>query len=232
MSSPARSHPLDCPIWSALTTRQAGFAAADAALARRFREDIGPFAAAADTSPHAIAALAALTRADDDMSLLERAPPAPPAGVTLKMSAPGVQMVATAFTPGSRRDAAIEPLGDADAGEMIALATLTRPGPFRAATHTLGRFVGIRDNGRLVAMAGERLQPEGFVELSAICTHPDYRGRGYAAALTRAVGDRILAEGATPFLHAYASNTAAIALYRLLGFELRCEVTLAQWTRA
>jgi ribosomal protein S18 acetylase RimI-like enzyme len=232
MSSPARSHPLDCPIWSALTTRQAGLATSDGPLARRFREDIGPFAAAADTSAAAVAALAALAHADDDMSLLERAPPPPPAGIALKMSAPGVQMVATAFTSGGRRDAAIEPLGDADADDMIALAALTRPGPFRAATHTLGRFVGIRDNGRLVAMAGERLQPAGFVEVSAICTHPDYRGRGYAAALTRAVGDRILAEGATPFLHAYASNTGAIALYRLLGFELRCEVTHAMWTRA
>ena len=207
-------------------------AVSDGALARRFNEDIGPFAAAADASPAAIAALAALAHADDDMSLLEPAPPAPPAGITLKMSAPGVQMAATALTASGRRDAAIEPLGDADAAEMIALAALTRPGPFRAATHTLGRFVGIRDQGRLVAMAGERLQPEGFVEVSAICSHPDFRGRGYAAALTRAVGDRILAEGATPFLHAYASNTGAIALYRLLGFELRCEVTHVMWTRA
>jgi predicted GNAT family acetyltransferase len=81
-------------------------------------------------------------------------------------------------------------------------------------------------------MAGERMQMPGFIEISAVCTHPDYRGRGYGAALMRAVGDRILSEGERPFLHAYASNTGAIALYRKLGFELRAEVTHAVWSKA
>ncbi|QGZ94631.1 GNAT family N-acetyltransferase [Terricaulis silvestris] len=223
------AHPLDCPAWSALTSRQAALCLGGE-HARRFREDIGPFAGTRDTSPEAVAALAALAYADDDMSLLEVAPPAPPPGIQLKLSALGVQMTTKGFTAGGRFS--IEPLSDADAPEMIALATLTKPGPFRAATHALGRFVGIRDNGRLVAMAGERMQMPGFVEISAVCTHPDYRGRGYGAALMRAVGDRILSEGDTPFLHAYASNTAAIALYKHLGFELRTEVTHAMWSKA
>lgn len=226
----SRGHPLDCPIWSALTSRQVSFGG-DGALARRFREDISPFAAAADDGDAAVTALAALAHADDDMSLLERAPPAPPAGIELKMHKAGVQMVARAFSGGTT-NTSIEALSDADASEMIALATLTKPGPFRASTHTLGRFVGIRDAGRLVAMAGERLQMDGFVEVSGVCTHPDYRGKGYGAALTRAVGDRILSEGDTPFLHAYASNTGAISVYQALGFELRCEVTHAMWSRA
>jgi predicted GNAT family acetyltransferase len=81
-------------------------------------------------------------------------------------------------------------------------------------------------------MAGERLQPEDFVEVSGICTHPDFRGRGLAAALTRIVTQRILDEGKTPFLHAYASNTGAISVYQKLGFEHRCDVTHAMWTRA
>jgi ribosomal protein S18 acetylase RimI-like enzyme len=225
-----RSHPLDCPAWSALTSRQVSLGVGGE-QARRFREDIGPFAAARDASPEAVAALAALAHADDDMSLLEVAPPAPPPGIVLKLSALGVQMTTKGFTAGGG-DFPIEPLSDADAAEMIALATLTKPGPFRAATHTLGRFVGIRDNGRLVAMAGERMQMPGFVEISAVCTHPEYRGRGYGAALMRAVGDRILSEGDTPFLHAYASNTGAIALYKHLGFELRTEVTHAMWSKA
>jgi predicted GNAT family acetyltransferase len=225
-----RSHPLDCPAWSALNSRQAGLGVGGE-HARRFREDIGPFAAARDNTPRAIAALAALAHADDDMSLLEVAPPAPPAGIALKLNAAGVQMTTNGFTAGGGAFR-IEPLSDADAPEMIALATLTKPGPFRAATHTLGRFVGIRENGRLVAMAGERMQMPGFVEISAVCTHPDYRGRGYGAALMRAVGDRILSEGDTPFLHAYASNTGAIALYKHLGFQLRTEVTHAMWTKA
>lgn len=224
------THPLDCPVWHALATEQADFAIG-ASMARRMREDVGPFAACANTSIEAVNALGALAHTDDDMSLLERTPPAPPAGVALKMSAAGVQMVAHALC-GERRSMSIEALGDADAEAMLALATLTRPGPFRASTHKLGRFLGIRVDGQLVAMAGERLRFESFVEVSGVCTHPDFRARGYGAALMRAIGDRILSEGRTPFLHAYATNTGAIALYRQLGFEHRCDVVHAMWTRA
>jgi ribosomal protein S18 acetylase RimI-like enzyme len=223
-----RSHPLDCPIWSALSSRQTAFGT-DGALARRFSEDISPFAACADGSTEAVAALGALAHADDDMSLLEREPPSPPPGIALKMSAAGVQMVLTALAPGP--DAAFVALGDEDAADMLALATLTKPGPFRARTHKLGRFIGVRENGLLIAMAGERLQTDEFVEVSGICTHPDHRGRGLAAALTRVVSQRILDEGRTPFLHAYASNTGAISVYRKLGFEHRCDVVHAMWTR-
>ncbi|MEI9963878.1 MAG: GNAT family N-acetyltransferase [Caulobacteraceae bacterium] len=104
---------------------------------------------------------------------------------------------------------------------MLALATLTQPGPFFARTHQLGDFIGVKQEGRLVAMAGERMRPTGFTEVSGVCTHPDWRGRGYAAGLMRLVAARILARGETPFLHVYASNTGAIALYEALGFRLR-----------
>jgi hypothetical protein len=115
---------------------------------------------------------------------------------------------------------------------MLALATLTKPGPFRRATHKLGRFVGVRDGGRLIAMAGERLQTDDFVEISAVCTHPDYRGQGLGAALLSTVGARIASEGRTPFLHTYADNEGAIALYRRLGFETRRAVVHAVWRRS
>jgi len=116
------------------------------------------------------------------------------------------------------------PLGAADAPEMLALATLTEPGPFGPRTHELGGFLGVKLDGRLVAMAGERMKPEGFTEVSGVCTHPDHRGHGYAAMLSTAVAERVLARGETPFLHAYASNTAAIGLYERLGFRLRTDV--------
>ncbi len=224
-------HPLDKLIWTALTTRQAHLSEGDE-RARRFQTDIGPFAAAHDGSAESVAALAGLIPVGGDISLLEPSPPPAPARVNVTFTAPGVQMLARGFTRAPRTDLPIEPLGDSDAGEMLALALLTRPGPFRTRTHRLGRFIGIRDNGKLVAMAGERLQTDDFIEISGVCTHPDYRSRGFGAALLTTVGQRILDEGKTPFLHAYASNAGALALYRSLGFEHRCDVAHAVWTRA
>ena len=167
----------------------------------------------------------------DDISLLEPAPPAPPAGVTVLSSAICLQMTARAMTAGDHGAIRIEPLAAADAEAMLDLATLTRPGPFRLHTHSLGRFLGVWENGVLIAMAGERMRLDGFTEISAVCTHPDHRGKGLGAALMRAVGARILSEGATPFLHSYADNASAVALYRSLGFETRREVTHAVWRR-
>lgn len=232
MAAGAPPHPLDRPIWSALTTRQASFAndRASDTQALRFPADVSPFAAAIDTSAPAIRALVALIHDDDDISLLEPTPPPAPPSVTETLRAPGLQMTLERFAAGGA-DLAADALGDSDAPEMLALALLTKPGPFRARTHTLGRFVGVRDGGRLVAMAGERLHVDGYVEISGVCTHPDFRGRGYGSALMRIVGDRILAEGATPFLHTYANNAGAIALYRSLGFTVRAEVVHAVWGR-
>lgn len=226
--SPGAPHPLDRAIWNALETRQAHFRTGGE-LARRYPPDVSPFVASRDASPEAAAAAAELVAAGDDVSFLEPAPPPAPPGISVT-SAKGLQMVARDFAPAGD-SLPIEPLSAADAADMQALATLTRPGPFRTRTHTMGRFIGIRDGSRLVAMAGERLKLDGFVEISAVCTHPDYRARGYGAALMKAVGRRILSEGDTPFLHTYADNAVAIALYKRLGFEVRAEVTHAIWKR-
>jgi predicted GNAT family acetyltransferase len=118
-------------------------------------------------------------------------------------------------------------LTDEDAPEMLALATLTEPGPFFARTHAMGTFIGIRVGGRLAAMAGERMRFPGYTEVSAVCTHPDFRGRGYARRLSAAVAAGIEARGDQPFLHAWKTNHSAISLYEKLGFRLRTEVQVA-----
>lgn len=224
------AHPLDAPVWSALTTRQAALAAGGGP-ALRFAADVSPLAATRKGETGAAAALAGLIPANDDVSLLERDPPAAPAGVAVTTDGLCLQMTLADLSVGGA-DLPLVALGEADAADMLDLATLTRPGPFRARTHTLGRFLGIRDGDRLAAMAGERLALDGFTEISAVCTHPDYRGRGLGEALMRALAERILAEGATPFLHSYASNAGAVALYRRLGFTVRAEVRHVVWRGA
>lgn len=120
---------------------------------------------------------------------------------------------------------AVIELGAVDVPEMLALVERTQPGPFWPRTRELGTYLGIRDNGILVAMAGERLRPPGWTEISAVCTAAEARGRGYAAYLVGALAERIAARGERPFLHVAETNTGAIALYERLGFETRKPVT-------
>jgi len=227
----AMSHPLDRAVWNALTTvqRERGVGGP---LARRFHPEIGPICAARDGSAEAAAALGALFEGEEELALLEPSPPAPPPGVVEAMRAICLQMTARAITPGKASPVEVIALGEADASEMLALATLTKPGPFRTKTHTLGRFLGVREKGALIAMAGERMRLEGFIEVSAVCTHPDHMGKGLGAALMRAVAGRILDEGATPFLHCYDTNVSAVGLYEKLGFETRAKVWHAAWKKA
>jgi predicted GNAT family acetyltransferase len=222
------AHPLDRPIWSALTSRQAHLAQGDE-RALRFAPDYGMFAAAADGSEESLAALAALADCEGGVAVVEADPGPDPPGATVATKARVDQMVLRELPPGEV-SFAYEALTDDDAPQMLALATLTRPGPFFARTHQLGPFIGVKRDGRLVAMAGERMKPDGFTEVSGVCTHPDHRGHGYAGGLSRIVTARILARGETPFLHVYASNTGAIGLYESLGFELRRQLTMTVLT--
>jgi hypothetical protein len=217
------AHPLDRPAWSALTGRQAHLALGDA-RALRFDPEYAQFSGAADSSRESLAALGALNISPNGLGLIEAGDPVLPPESVIRSQAAGVQMVAGSLNPGGR-DVSFEHLGETDAPAMLALATLTVPGPFFAKTHRLGDFIGVKVGGRLVAMAGERMKPDGFTEVSGVCTHPDFRGRGYAGALMRVVTQRILERGEQAFLHAYATNTAAIALYETLGFSIRSPVT-------
>jgi predicted GNAT family acetyltransferase len=221
---------LDKPIWGALTSCHAEFAVGGA-LALRYRDTVEPFIAARDDTPDSLSAMRDLMTPGEELILLQARPSPIPHGVELVSERLAVQMIAERADP-IDLPANVEPLGPADAAEMQALAELTKPGPFRAETHLLGGFFGIRHDGRLVAMAGERMKLPGFGELSGVCTHPDARGQGYGRLLSRLVAGRIAARGERPFLHAYADNAGAIGLYERLGFAIRTPIHVQCMRRA
>lgn len=214
-------------VWSALATRQDAFAQGNT-RARRFDPLVSPFAAARDNSEEALAALEQLILPGEDQAFLLQAEEIRlPANLIAEKTALGVLMIEKTPAAASSGNTDIGPLTRADVPEMVALAELTKPGPFTDRTPELGTFFGVRYDGRLAAMGGTRLNLTGYREISGLCTHPDFQGRGLASALTLHVASKIRAEGDTPFLHAYADNHGAIALYRKLGFEIWNEVNVA-----
>lgn len=213
------AHPLDNPVWTALATTQAHWAQTSA-LARRFPNAIGPLAGFEAPTREAYASLSELFPTGGVAAICLDAPPELPSMWKLIEVAPMLQMI---YTDGKLPPPAADfvELSAADAPEMLALATLTKPGPFASKTHELGDFIGIKRDGKLAAMAGERLRAPGFTEVSAVCTHPEHLGRGYAAGLMVEIMRRILARGETPFLHVRSANLRAIELYRRLGYVER-----------
>ena len=212
-------HPLDRPIWSALTTRQQALAEGGA-RALRYPTAVGPFADMVDMSPESFAALGALMSGSEIAVLFTPDAVTAPAEFKILLAETGEQMIGTP-TESSIRGVDIVTLGAADVPAMMALTELTKPGPFTLRTHELGTFLGIRIDGQLVAMAGERMKPANYTEMTAICVHPDHRGRGYAQVLLGAVASQIAARGEIPFLHVFSKNDSAIALYRRQGMEIR-----------
>lgn len=217
-------HPLDRPVWSMLTGRQARLAEGDA-RAVRIDRGYGVFGAAADTGAEAQGALAALVPDDGEIWIVEGEPwPVPPGTYEVKRAVLA-QLVAEGAPPPPREgDNAILPLDERDAAEMAALAGHAKPGPWGPATHRYGPFFGIRENGRLLAMAGQRMLMPGMAEVSGVSTWADCRGRGYARALIGHVMREMIARGEQPFLHSYADNAGALGLYETLGFRVRREV--------
>jgi predicted GNAT family acetyltransferase len=143
-----------------------------------------------------------------------------PAGFNVVLAETGEQMIGTPVeTPTDGVD--IVTLGIDDVPAMLELTALTKPGPFSTRTHELGTFLGIRADGRLVAMTGERMKPARYTEMTAVCVHPSHRGRGYGQMLLSAVARQIVSRGEIPFLHVFTSNHSAIALYRRQGMEIR-----------
>jgi predicted GNAT family acetyltransferase len=223
-------HLLDRPIWSALATRHAEFALGNE-VARRYPASIAPFVSSRDEGAASLDALAELVRPDESVIILQVDDVLLPAELAAVSTAAGVQML-LARPPDRVSDDRVQRLTTADAAEMLALAELTRPGPFSLRALSLGNFWGVKRDGRLVAMAGERMKQPGYTELSGVCSHPQLQGQGLGRLLSSFVTAEILARGDKPYLHAYATNTVAIELYKSIGFEIRTYVNVAVVRRA
>jgi predicted GNAT family acetyltransferase len=222
-------HPLDNVIWTALTTRHAKFAESFD-QARRFMPEVTSLAAFLEPTDRGYESLAGLLDVSRTIALALEAPYQPRPGWNLVVGTPMPQMVyESTDVPLSRAssDPGIVELRAADVPEMMELTALTKPGPFNRRTHELGTYLGIRRDGKLVAMAGERLKVPGYTEVSAVCTHPEHTGHGYARILMTEVMYRIGSRGETPFLHVREDNVRAIELYQRLGFERRVLLHLA-----
>ncbi len=216
------SHILDRPAWNALASTHSAFAEGTP-LAKRYAPSIVPFAAMKDETPESIAAISTLPLVGETMALVEaRSIPTLPGFETI-IDATLVQMLAE--KPFERiEDPRIEKLGEQDAADMLALASLTKPGPFTLKAQSLGTFWGIRMDGRLVAMGGQRMRQPGFAELSGLCVHPDMQGKGLGKLMLRFVAGEISAGDEAVYLHAYKHNEGAVGLYRSLGFAIRSDM--------
>jgi ribosomal protein S18 acetylase RimI-like enzyme len=215
-------HPLDDPVFSSLTGAHAHLAIRHGRVLF-YPADVSPFFVLPNPpSPDDWAAVADTVGPGGIVPLAGVEVPPPP-GWTIVMTGEGVQLVddGVAATP----DPGALTLGPHDVPDMLALVERTRPGPFLPRTIELGTYLGFRRDGELIAMAGERMHPPGWTEISAVCTEPAFRGQGLATKLVLAVAAGIRARGERPFMHASAGNPAAIRLYESLGFRIRRRLT-------
>ena len=221
-------HPLDEVVWRALGSVQERFSRS-CARARRYLPAVAPFAATLDLDPASFQSLLGLMDpAGDRLALVtaEEIDPPAPFSVSRRGMIDQMILVDQAACHAESR-ASIVTLGEGDVAGMLALTTATQPGPFGPRTIELGQYLGVRHEGTLIAMAGERMRLNGFTEISAVCVDDAHRGKGLAAALVSRLAASILGRAETPFLHVFTSNYGAIALYRKLGFALRRQLHLA-----
>lgn len=212
-------HPLDNHLWTALNGPLAPYSRSVGRV-RLLSPDIGDVAAMEEVSPANLHALASAIPFRSEILVI--APIALESSDELEVLhiKPVLQMVSTRLAPPEPRMSTTK-LGAADFSQMLALVDIARPGPLSPRAMELGSFRGVFDGDRLVALAGERLRLQGYTEVATVCTHPDYRGRGYAKAVVSAVAEQIVASGSTPFLGVDDGNAPAIRLYEQLGFAHR-----------
>ena len=220
-------HTLDRPIWQALTTHHAPLARKHGS-ARGYDPAYASFIATADDRPESLADLDGLLRETGGGVLFTTDPLMLPGTLACVHRARVEQMTLSSLPTGDAVPPCdVRTLTTDDAASARTLVELTKPGPFGPRTLELGRYVSAFEGGALVGLAGERMSLPGHVEISAVCTHPEHRGRGLARALVTALARDALDRGTAPFLHVFADNTGAIAAYRKMGFVLRRTMHLA-----
>jgi ribosomal protein S18 acetylase RimI-like enzyme len=223
------AHVLDDMVWHALTGPQADLAAtAGDGLAHRYRDDIAPFCGVEHLDERGWAALAELVGPRGTAVFLRGEVEPTPTGWHELLREPATQYVAGELTePPAKASREVVELTASDSPDMVALAAATEPGPFGPNSHLTGRWFGIRREGRLVAMAGERIRVEGYGEVSGVCVDPAVRGEGLGGVVTLAAAHGIQERGDRAMLHVRDGNDGAHRLYRRIGFEVRRAVTVA-----
>jgi predicted GNAT family acetyltransferase len=216
-------HVLDNPIWHALCTRLEQLNRGNSRV-RYFDAAVSPFVSMDSWDADDLKEMEDILPGDRSFYVLIPRPVNVPDSFEQLYTTPIYQMVCESFQPQSLTDQSVLEMGVGDVEEMIALTALTRPGPFSSQTMSFGRYIGIREEGRLATMAGERMKVPGYTEVSAVCTHPDFLGRGYASHLMSILCSEIIDRGETPFLHVRADNPRAIRAYERLGFQISRDV--------
>lgn len=222
------------PIWHALKTRQSRFAM-NAGEACKYETDVAPFAAVGTRSEEASEALRSLMKPHEIVYSMGE-PPVEVPGLMVPGSGAGLQMVfpedAEIGATGRKAEVEILTLSCADAAEMVELTAIAFPGYFRIRTCEMGTYYGVRVDGRLVSMAGERFRFDRYVEISGVCTHPEHTGKGYAAALITRLLEDHRRDGWLSFLHLSADNRRALDLYERLGFVVNRKVSFYKVVRS
>ncbi len=218
------SSPLDNPVWFALNSHHQHLAIWGEGAARYQPDFVGAVAIPENTSI-GFNNLRGLVETNEVVGVIGGSLPEDLSGWEVLHIDQARQLIYEDLQPVTRVDAVV--LTADDVPEMLDLVNLAQPGPFTRRTIEMGQYLGLRQDGHLVAMAGERFHLTGFCEVSAVCTHPDYRGRGYASALTTMVAEAILERQETPFLHVAPGNDGALRLYIKLGFRIRTEIQVS-----
>ncbi len=217
------THVLDNPIYHALCSGHRTFAKGLDDV-KYYQEDVAPFAGLKENSRANFDLLFEISHSEQTFVVFTPTAYEIPKGWELITHIDMFQMVYEHVDVPNGDEVAFEDLNEAHVDEMLELVKLTQPGPFRSKTILLGNYIGIFRKQKLVAMAGHRFNPTPYIEISAVCTHPDYLGKGYAHQLLREQIKRILATSQIPFLHVRNDNVAAVKLYQKLGFVIRTDM--------